>query len=128
MVFCTVGKKSDTSHPGMIGFLRGLVIPLIFPKFPQSSLGILRVPQLPPPLGHRPLKNPIMVSGVIQFFSSLIPFHIWWGPIWWEHSQFLSKCIFFMFFAVVTSVKISKRTKIRKERLPSFIHAVRGPP
>ena len=34
------------------------MIPLIFqfPKVPQSSLGILRVPQLPPPLGH-PLKN-----------------------------------------------------------------------
>ena len=28
----------------------GGVIPLIFPKVPQSSPGILRVPQLPPPL------------------------------------------------------------------------------
>ena len=36
----------------------GMVIPLIFPKVPQSCLGILRVPQLPPPLGHPPLKNP----------------------------------------------------------------------
>ena len=35
------------------------MIPLIFPKVPQSSLGILRVPQLPPPLRHPPLKNPI---------------------------------------------------------------------
>ena len=31
----------------------------MFPKVPQSSLGILRVPQLPPPLGPPPLKNPI---------------------------------------------------------------------
>ena len=30
------------------------MIPLIFPKVPQSSLGTIRVPQLPPPL-----KNPI---------------------------------------------------------------------
>ena len=35
-------------------------VSLIFPKIPQSSLGILRVPQLPPPLGHPgTLKNPI---------------------------------------------------------------------
>ena len=34
----------------------------MFPKVPQSSLGILRVPQLPPPLGHPPLKNPIKMS------------------------------------------------------------------
>ena len=27
----------------------------MFPKVPQSSLGILRVPQLPPSLGHPPL-------------------------------------------------------------------------
>ena len=34
----------------IMGFLRGgMVIPLMFPKVPQSSLGILRVPQLPPP-------------------------------------------------------------------------------
>ena len=32
--------------------------PLMFPKVPQSSLGILRVPQLPPPLEHPTLKNP----------------------------------------------------------------------
>ena len=35
----------------LIGFLWGVVIPLIFPEVPQSSLGILKVPQLPPPLG-----------------------------------------------------------------------------
>ena len=29
----------------------------MFPKVPQSSLGIVRAPQLPPPLGHPPLKN-----------------------------------------------------------------------
>ena len=39
----------------------GVVIPLIFPKVPQSSLGIVRVPQLPPSLEHPPLKNPIKV-------------------------------------------------------------------
>ena len=27
---------------------------LIFPKVPQSSLGILKVPQVPPPLEHPP--------------------------------------------------------------------------
>ena len=37
------------------------MIPLIFPKVPQSSLGILRVPQLPPPL-ESPLKNPITIE------------------------------------------------------------------
>ena len=42
------------------GFLRGglVVIPRIFPKVPQSFLGILRVPQLPPPLEHHPLEQP----------------------------------------------------------------------
>ncbi len=39
-----------------------MVIPLIFPNVPQSSLGILRVPQLPPLLGHLPLKNPININ------------------------------------------------------------------
>ena len=34
----------------------------MFPKVHQSSLGILRVLQLPPPLGHPPLKNPIIMS------------------------------------------------------------------
>ena len=33
----------------------------MFPKFPQSSLGIPRVPQLPPPLEHPPLKNPTTI-------------------------------------------------------------------
>ena len=32
------------------------MIPLIIPKVPQSSLGILRVPQLPPPLEHPRLR------------------------------------------------------------------------
>ena len=35
-------------------------VSLMFPKVPQSSLGILRVLQLPPPLEHPPLKNPII--------------------------------------------------------------------
>ena len=32
----------------------------MFPKVPQASLGILRVPQLPPPLEHPHLKNPMI--------------------------------------------------------------------
>ena len=53
-------KSYKDSHPKrstlcLIGFLRGVVvIPLMFPKVPQSFLGILRIPQLPPPLGHPP--------------------------------------------------------------------------
>ena len=35
------------------------MIPLIFPNVPQSSLGILKVPQLTPLLGHPSIKNPI---------------------------------------------------------------------
>ena len=46
----------------MIGFLRGVVIPLIFPNVPYRSPifpnGILRVPQLPPPLEHPPPWEP----------------------------------------------------------------------
>ena len=35
----------------------------MFPKVPQSSLGILKVPQLPPPLGQPgTLKNPIKIG------------------------------------------------------------------
>ena len=37
----------------------GVLIPLIFPKVPQSSLGILRVLQLPPPLGHPGTTHPL---------------------------------------------------------------------
>ena len=48
------GKVSYSCDGFLIGFLRGVVISLIFPKVPQSSLGILRVPQLPPPLEHPP--------------------------------------------------------------------------
>ncbi len=51
--------------PNIIGLLRGGPrggVSLIFPKVPQSSLGILRVPQLPRPLGHPPLKNPIKIQ------------------------------------------------------------------
>ena len=49
----------------------GVVIPLIFPKVPQSSLiGILRVPQEhPPPLRYHPRdpkKNPITKTGGCQ--------------------------------------------------------------
>ena len=42
-------EKCKSCHPGVIGFFAGVVIPLIFPKLPQSSLGILRVPQEHPP-------------------------------------------------------------------------------
>ena len=43
----------------------GVVIPLIFPKVLQSCLRILRVPQLPPPLGHPgTIKNPIINGGL----------------------------------------------------------------
>ena len=57
---CSKTMQWHTHNSMIIGFLRGgVVIPLIFPKVPQSSLGILRVPQLPPPLEHLPLKNPI---------------------------------------------------------------------
>ena len=43
-----------------------VVIPLLFPKVPQSSPGILRVPQLPPPppLGHPPLRILLFLGGV----------------------------------------------------------------
>ena len=34
----------------------------MFPRVPQSSLGILRVRQLPPPLEHPSLKNPTICS------------------------------------------------------------------
>ena len=40
----------------LIGFLRGGGDSPN--RVPESSLGILRVPQLPPPLEHPPLKNP----------------------------------------------------------------------
>ena len=39
----------------------------MFCKVPPSSLGILRVPQLPPPLGHPPLKNPINLERKMIF-------------------------------------------------------------
>ena len=46
-------------HTHLIGLLSGGVPrgggSLIFPNVPQSSLGILRVPQLPPPLNTPPL-------------------------------------------------------------------------
>ncbi len=35
----------------------GVVVPLIYPKVPQSSLGILRVPSYPLPLDTRPLRT-----------------------------------------------------------------------
>ena len=41
---------------------------LIFPKVPQSSLGILRVPQLPPPLDTPPLGTLQIQGETTQFF------------------------------------------------------------
>ena len=46
-----------------------MVIPLIFPKVPQSSLDILWVPQLPPSPWTLHLKNPIrFISGKWPMF------------------------------------------------------------
>ena len=49
------------------------MIPLIFLKVPQAFLGILRVPHLPSPLEHPPLKNPTNqeYSDLNEFFSIL---------------------------------------------------------
>ena len=51
----------------------GVVIPLIFPKVPQSSLGILRVPRLHPPLEHPLVKvnylQPLRISSKIEALS-----------------------------------------------------------
>ena len=43
----------------------------MFLKVPQSSLGIPRVPQLPPPLGTPPLKNPIKQQFLVGFQCGL---------------------------------------------------------
>ena len=46
------------------------MIPLIFPKVPRSSLGILRIPELPPPLEHPPpLKNPATDKVRVVWFA-----------------------------------------------------------
>ena len=44
----------------------------MFCKVPQSLLGILRVPKLPPPLEHPPLKNPTIISGMLVKGSEFI--------------------------------------------------------
>ena len=63
MFFLTSSYKVS---PDPIVILKGgVVMPLIFPKVPQFfPAGILRVPQLPPPLEHPPLKNPMIINGV----------------------------------------------------------------
>ena len=46
----------------------------MFPKVPQSSLGILRLPQLPPPLEHPPPLRILEVwQGVKEFFGCVDP-------------------------------------------------------
>ena len=54
----------------------------MFPNVPQSSLGILKVPQLPPPLGHPRLKNPTTRS-MGYFRAKNPPWH--WSE--WIHSH-----------------------------------------
>ena len=54
----------------LIGFLRGAVIPLMFPKVPQSSLGILRAPFTPSPWTP-PLKNPTICGCFKKIFWPL---------------------------------------------------------
>ena len=66
--------RKNPGHQQIIGLLRGGVPrgggSLIFPKVPQSSLGILRVPQLPPPLEHPgTLRNPTNKSSHRKFPS-----------------------------------------------------------
>ena len=72
-----------------------LIFPIIFPTVPQSSLGILRVPQLPPPLGHPPVKNPVKMvrrwSCVFFQLRILLPFSMLvagpsakMGAIYWK--------------------------------------------
>ena len=65
---------------------------LVFPKVPQSSLlGILRVPQLPPPLEHPPpLKNPTNLDTQTKVVNGLFQgnFAGCWGvPISETHSS-----------------------------------------
>ena len=67
-------SSADITVVDVIGLLRGGVPrgggSLIFPKVPRSSLGILRVPQLPPPLNTPPpLRNPTMMSCSLGFES-----------------------------------------------------------
>ena len=68
-------KKSLLDLPILIGFcFGGVVIPLIFPKVPQSSLGILRVLQLPPPPLEQPtLKKPAISATKDARLSTTVP-------------------------------------------------------
>ena len=72
---CQLGRCKPPSFGGfLIRFLTGgVVIPLIFPKIPQSSLGILRVPQLPPPLEHPSLRilEVSLGTALSVFFSKI---------------------------------------------------------
>ena len=49
------------------------MIPLIFPKVPQSCLGILRVPQLHPPLEHPPPSESYNLEAVAPFTRPMSP-------------------------------------------------------
>ena len=78
----------------VIGFLRGVVIPLIFPKVPQSALGILRVPQLHPPFEHPPplriLQLWLCIFWLVHLLEERFPKRRQWGSDWDLH--YVGKC------------------------------------
>ena len=79
-----------------VGILKGpgWWLPLIFPKVPQSSLGILRVPQLPPPLEHPPLKNSTsLFHGHEGWWATTVIVHLARCLVFsWEDKQFWAMC------------------------------------
>ena len=64
---------------------------LIFPKVPQSSLGILRVPQLPPPLNTPPLGT--LQSNDMLRNAACVAFIC--TPVLWFVSTQLCRCAAF---------------------------------
>ena len=74
------------------------MIPLIFPKVPQSSIRILRVPQLPPPLKHPPLRT-LQMQVIIPYYLGQISIATaagnrnypekWW---WFRKGLLFPKC------------------------------------
>ena len=56
---------------------------LIFPKVPQSSLGILRVPQLPLPLNTPPLRTLQLIAGKFNRFGHIWMNQQWMTSFWW---------------------------------------------
>ena len=61
-------SKFTCFHSGILK--GGWWFPKIFPKVPQSSLGILRVAHLPPPLEHPPPLRTLQFKGHIFFCLS----------------------------------------------------------